>query len=658
MQDDQAWGKVIKELKSRLPVNQDLKSQLRQELLGDHHLQDVSLHGLPADDSHNRNYRRRAYYFRVMCAIVAVACIVLVSIWGMRDNSKQVTASSLHLYDQYSVLEQLGNETSEGMAEYDGILYLPMKEKGLFQLDSKKLTKLIDGNINYVRVSPDGKSLAYVQDGSLYVYDIKSATAQLLLSSGDLLGELSFPSWSPDGKEMLFVSQQKANNYGEIMRLTIADKQWEKVTIGYYPAYVSGQDGIFFERNNEIVYRDLATNVEQVFDSGTSPAVSNDGAYVAYIKSEGTSKVQNLWIADTNFTTKKQITSNQLVDYAYDPDTGEYLEGKQQAQYTLEQPVWSNQDNRLYVYKVFHTNETWRKLTRLQLSTVKLTPSDTVGNSIAALIYRDEEYAHSFFNYDPGYLKGTSPRQVGYHINSSEQQGDKTIVNADTYLAYYDPYYRIEKQRYTVEDTNMGYKISAMESIESLEITDREEGIYLTKYAPGEDDVVSSNSNKPPKERTLLLHHDDIPSEQGWVNGNVNSLQYNEAEQHLFATLSRTRGDETKIVLLDYDLRTKAFKEDVVWNGRSTAQTSLLQISPDQRYAAITVELGDHPSDIMILELSTGKIISMTEQVQGINNYSLVSRYWNEDKFIFYAETKTRDVFFSYNPSLKSMTTN
>lgn len=649
MRKNEAWEQIVEQLKQSLPVDQELKRSLRASLLnvekvdGDHLTKDA----LIDEATSLRGGRQLGRYWKWGLVAAVAASILLTLIWTMKEEDNHVLASSLHLFEQYSIQEQLGNERSEGMAEYNGIVYLPMKEKGLYQLNENKLTKLIDGNINYVRVSPDGEQLIYVQQDELYLYSLKDRKSQLLLSQGKDLGSLSTPTWSADGKQLLFVS--KGKDLTEIVSMTLANKQWQKVTTGNSPSYVAGKEGIFFERNKQIIYLDLNTKEEKVLDSGRSPAVSNDGSYVAYIKSEGDPEVQNLWIADSNFTTKKQITSNELMDYAFDPNTGEYIEGKQQARYTLDQPVWSNEDNRLYIYKVFHTNETWRKLTRLQLSTVKLTPSDIVGNSIAALIYRDEEYAHSFFSYDPGYLKGTNPRQVGYRILNSVQQGDKTIVDADTYLANADPYYQIDKQRYIVEDTKTGYKISALESRGWLEITDQNDGIYLTKYAPGEDNVVSSNTNEKPKEKTLLLHHGDIPQQQGWTNGAITSLQYNEKQQHLFFALSRTAGKDTKIMLFDYDLKKKAFKDYTIWQGNGTGQTVLLQINEEQRYAAVKISLEHERGDLLIVDLASNNTFSMADYTEQDGSV-LVPRYWNNDKYIFYAEEENRDIFYSYHP--------
>lgn len=644
MREDQAWDQIVEQLKQSLPVDQELKRSLRAQLLTSGETVGDNLNRVA--DSRRQVYKR-GQLLKWAIVVVTAASIVLTLFWSMKKEDHQVLASSLHLFEQYSIQEQLGNEQSEGMAEYNGILYLPMKEKGLYQLNENKLTKLIDGNIKYVRVSPNGEQLIYVQQDELYLYSIKDGQSELLIRQGKGLGKLGSPTWSEDGKELLYVSREKDST--EIVSMTLADKQWQKITTGESPNYVAGHEGIFFERNNQIIYLDLITKEEKVLDFGKNPAVSNDGSYVAYIKSEGEPEMQNLWIADSNFKTKKQITSNQLMDYAYDPNTGEYMEGKQQARYTLDQPVWSNEDNRLYVYKIFHTNETWRKLTRLELSTVKLTPSDIVGNSIAALIYRDEEYAHSFFSYDPGYLKGTNPRQIGYHINDSVQQGTKTSVDADTYLANADPYYQIEKQRYTVEDTKTGYKISALESLGWMEITDQKDGIYLTKYAPGEDNVVSSNTSEKPKEKTLLLPHDHIPQQQGWTNGAITSLQYNEKQQHLFFALSRTAGKDTRIVLFDYDLKKKAFKDYTIWQGNGIGQTVLLQINEKQHYAAVNISLEHQRGDLLIVDLANNRTFSMADYTEQDGNI-LVPRYWNNDKFIFYAEEENRDIFYSYHP--------
>lgn len=76
------------------------------------------------------------------------------------------------------------------------------------------------------------------------------------------------------------------------------------------------------ERNNKVVLRSLADNKERVIDSGRFPAVSPDGSYVAYVRTEHTEKavapnakvaedIDNVWVADTGgLHTKRRVTAN------------------------------------------------------------------------------------------------------------------------------------------------------------------------------------------------------------------------------------------------------------------------------------------------------------------------------------------------------------
>ncbi|CAH0121929.1 Tol-Pal system protein TolB [Paenibacillus sp. CECT 9249] len=623
--NDLQWNDTVKRLKEGLPVNEELKEQLRNSFM--------------------RN-RKKKYLLRWTVIAAALLCLVMLNtVWQSEQSIPKVEAASLQLSNQFSLIEQLGKENSAGVAEYEGTIYFPLQEKGLYAYGNHGFHKLADGDIRFVRVSPNGKQLVYVQEGSLYLYEVDLKTNRLLLQGGKEQGFYETPSWSPDGTRIAFVKRMEFNEHDEenlpglIAELDVKKGEIDYIAEGMYPSYVSGRNTLFFERNNKIISRNLNNGEETVLDAGKYPAVSNDGSYVAYVKSQGEPLLEDVWIADTNFKTKKQLTENQLAE-AWDRQTGEMIEGKQQARYTFEQPTWSRDDRTLFVYKIFHTNEVWKKLMRFELTTAKPEPEDIVKGSIQALIYRDEDYAHSFFSYDPGYLKGTSPRQIGYKLIDSGKLDGETFVDAETYLSYADPYYQIIKTRYFLSDGPKGYRIDNMEEKVDIEISMWGEAIYKTVNGV--------------REQQPLLELKDLPKKDKWTDEEICNIVYQESTETLWFTLKRKQDAVTALSLLSYDIEEKQFKEiDTFHEAQSS---SMMIIDDEQKYVAIDMEINGN-KDTVVYHLHRGQKTILSRQIQGIAPQAVHVRFWENGKLIFYTETEDRDVFFRFDPETNNIDT-
>lgn len=109
----------------------------------------------------------------------------------------------------------------------DGRHYIVMAGGFLWQqpLDGKPATRLFNGNA-FMRnpvYSPDGRKLAYVasENGKrrLDVYDIESRQVKTLFSVGGAEWPL-FPSWSPDGRQIVF---QHSSSIGAAVPLIVID---------------------------------------------------------------------------------------------------------------------------------------------------------------------------------------------------------------------------------------------------------------------------------------------------------------------------------------------------------------------------------------------------------------------------------------------------
>ncbi|BBI33389.1 TolB family protein [Cohnella abietis] len=627
--NDIQWESLMKDLKTKLPVNEELKDNLRQSFV-------------------NKRSKQQHHYRKSLISIAAlILCLVLLStLWPNDKAVPKAQAASLHFFNSFSLMEQLGKENSSGMAEYKGTIYLPMKNRGLYAYDKKGLYKLEAGNINFVRVSPSGDELVYVKDGSLYIYEISSKTSRTLLKSAASQEMLETPSWSEDGSRILYVIKKTSdgvssktedgsdNSTGQISEINVKKGTIKEMTTGSYPSYISGHNAIIFENNNKIIRRSLVDGKESVLDSGQYPSVSNDGAYIAYIKMQGEPALQDIWVADSDFKTSKQVSHNMLVD-AWDSDTGEPIEGKQQPRYTFEEPVWSSDSRQLFVYKVFHTNVVWKKLMQFEVSETIAPPEAIVAGSIQALIYRDEDYAHSFFSYDPGYLKGTSPRQVGYKIIKSGQQNGKEFVDADTYLSYANPFYQIVTTRYWVSKGESGYLIDGMEELNNQVVSASSESVNM-----------STNDEAPQPIFALK----DIPQETNWVNDKIFNIVYQESKGTVFFTLNRQKGNQMRLVLLKYEVGSKQFSEIATLG--EVEDSGLMIMDSEQKYVAVEVQIKGK-EDTIVYDLDRHKMSMLSEEILGEKAMAVHTRFWNDGKLTFYAEMEGRDGFFQFNPESK-----
>ncbi|RJE87464.1 hypothetical protein D3P07_14100 [Paenibacillus sp. 1011MAR3C5] len=613
--NDKELDVLMEDFKSKLPVNEQLKAELR-----------------PTFNQRPVRLRRSR---RIWAGTVAlILCLVIAgNMWFNNSSVPRAEAATLHFSQSFSLLEQLGEENSSGMAEYGGIVYLPLKDRGLYAYDKKGLYPLIAGNIEFVRVSPSGKELVYVEDGSLRLYEIDSKSSRNLLMRASSQERLETPAWSPDGSRILFVQKETGGHEAKsrIIELELKSNSVKEIAVGEYPSYLADQKSILFENENKIISKNLDNGQEKVLDSGRYPAISNDGAYIAYVKTQGEPALEDIWVADSDFKTSKQVTRNSLAD-AWDPNTGQLIKGKQQPRYTFEEPVWSSDSRQLFAYKVFHTNVVWKKLMQFEVSDKIASPEEVVAGSIQALIYRDEDFAHSFFSYDPGYLKGTSPRQVGYRILNSGQENGKTFVDANTYLSYSDPYYEIQSTRYWLSKGDRGYLIDAMEEINNQVIS----------FSNGEVALTADNDASQFK---FALK--DLPVEGDWTNGDIYSLVYEETTGDVYFTLNRQKQQQSRMDLLKYESDTKKFAE--IASLGETDTTHLMIMDSEQRYVAVEMLINGN-EDIVVYDLKRQKKQVLSEVVLGANIESVHTRFWMNGQLIYFSHMEGRDVFLQYDP--------
>ncbi|GEM_PF-4885785 len=640
------WEKTMERLKEQLPVNEELKRKLHAALL--------------------RKRRQGRIWRGALAGITAAALLLGSFVVKPWEREAHVLAASLHIASQFTLSQQLGKENSVAAAEFGDFRYYAVEEDGIYAQHNNGLELLVPGGAEAVAVSPDGGKLAYTRSGDVYVYDIKRDQNRLLHKSEGAEKYLS-PVWSPSGERIAVVKltvderepgsgqgkEEQADELnqpeiegksvaGDIMEVEVKDGKTHFIGVGTSPTYVSGQRTLVFEREGAIMSINLKTKEERKLAEGRYPSVSPDGNYVAFVVNRGNPAMEDLWIADIDLQTRKRLIENQPAD-AWDRNTGEIIEGKQQALFTLEQPVWSWNGSSLLVYKTFHTNEVHRNLVRLEVTDQEPTPEDIVAGSIEALIYRDEEYAHSFFSYDPGYLKGTSPRQVGYSIIASGEKDGVRYVDAETYLSYFDPYMAIQKTRYFLSEGEMGYRIDDMLDLSYTELSVWGDGIYRSI-----DGV---------REEEPLLKSSELPKADGWGNNGLDSLYYRESDKTLWLTLKREKEGQSALSLISYDFTKKQWTE---WSSYENARSHMLLVDDDGGHVSMDLtmyenadfndgEEADSRAEVVVYDVSKRQDTLLSKGIEGIPPDDVNTRFWKNGVLVYYAEVGGRDVFLSYH---------
>ncbi len=191
-------------------------------------------------------------------------------------------------------------------------------------------------------VSKDG-TLAFItksgENDALHLYDVKKLEKVETIRFKNLV-VLGSPSWSPDGKRIVFSSIDKGGN-NDLYLYDIQDRSLLKLTDDFYddrdPSWCPTGDVIAFSSDrtpfgaqgkyNLFTY-DLSTGgisfVTHSDDNYYAPSWSRDGRWLAFTSDAGGS--QNIWmmdvsVADPQARAMKRITN--FVTGAYDPSWGD-----------------------------------------------------------------------------------------------------------------------------------------------------------------------------------------------------------------------------------------------------------------------------------------------------------------------------------------------
>ena len=148
----------------------------------------------------------------------------------------------------------------------------------LINLDGQSETGKIIGEGSEAVWSPDGKSIAFVNQYQIYIMDADGNNIRQLTN---ISGHPWRPAWSPDGQKIAFVVS------GEIFTINIDGTDQEKIDLG---------EGSF-----------------------SNPAWSSDGTRIAYMKdSDGFSFAYSLYVANIDGSERSEITN--IAYYSTAPD--------------------------------------------------------------------------------------------------------------------------------------------------------------------------------------------------------------------------------------------------------------------------------------------------------------------------------------------------
>jgi Tol biopolymer transport system component len=334
-----------------------------------------------------------------------------VLLWNLLPGQTvpRVNAADLKLKMQFNTVQQLGQETSVAAAMDKDTTYYAVPKQGIYRQHGLTFERIVTGDVSAIALSPDGKQLAYVEEHELHIWDADTNQTKLVVEAPVPLGELA---WSHDGNRLAYVRHDPATD--TVWEIQLASGEQRYLAKGSSPSYYPNGEQVLYAKQEWIYTLDLESGQEKLWGEGKSPVISPDGSYVLYVRKDGSElKLEDVWIADLDRKTEQKITRNRLMD-AW--ENGQPKEGALQPSYWLEGLAWSTDGQSVVLYQVMETNMLSRKLVRYTLTEKEAGPEEVVGQAIEALIYRDERHAHDFFSYDPGYLKGTSPRQVGYTI--------------------------------------------------------------------------------------------------------------------------------------------------------------------------------------------------------------------------------------------------
>ncbi|KUK08692.1 MAG: Periplasmic component of the Tol biopolymer transport system [Caldanaerobacter subterraneus] len=628
----------LNRLKELIPVNYQLKESLKKRF-------------------------KRNRWKKIGVAIIAAAAILLMvfsfGIKNLQDNLiTKVNAEELKIINQISFIS-LGNINAGKIAEYNGTIYIPLYDKGIYKYDNKGFKKIIDKTSGEVGISLDGTKLVFTtrtSDGknAIYIKDLKTGKETKIIESKDRDTYYSDPGFSPDGNKVIYTEQiivpRETHGFevkeSNINAIDLKSLKVTKLADGSCGSFVKTEDAIVFERDNKIIYKNLKDGSEKIIDEGKNPSVSPNGYYIAYEKYEPqkekvedmnvTVSMNNIWIADAaSFTTKKQVTLN--VPKRIPP---EVLKEKIQnyvtsSLYTYYWPVWSSDSKSIFVLK--NLNEDIRgntmQLMKIELSREELTPEEVVKKFLQAIIVRDEDFARVLMKNPPTIMTVSSPHPVAYEILGSGTEDGKPYVDASlTYGYIMNGYCSVNKSRYYLSPDSNGYIIDSIKDLGTVEFIEKNGTFYKI-----ENNV-----------ETKLFDSGEIPKEilPDNLNAHSTALTYSPKTNTIFFTMQTNDRSQSRII--SYDISHRAFK--LIDSLENTIIPDIKVDSSGKYLAVLAYNDTSQQSNTYVYNLKTGEREDLRSRFEDTKIEEISPQFWQQDKLIFQISLKEGFLYYVYDP--------
>jgi len=274
------------------------------------------------EERHHRAARRKKFGALAVAAMVGIVAVVAI-VWSMDgdDGADGTTPATVGVgtdaeqgpyVDDYLIDLTTGRSTLFADLDLTGDLDVSpdgtsiTSEKGkviaVADLDGTNVrefdaTRRADPEgVNAPRWSPDGRTIVYQVDGrnekigNLFALDVASGKVTRLTDLEQISSGLWYmsPSYSPDGRSILFTSPSTGNDDRQVWHL------WSIPASGGEPT---------------LVLRDAGMG-----------EYSPDGDTIAYTRVSGDAEFGGLWIANADGSDRRQLVAGELVLPRWSPD--------------------------------------------------------------------------------------------------------------------------------------------------------------------------------------------------------------------------------------------------------------------------------------------------------------------------------------------------
>jgi WD40 repeat protein len=651
----------LSRLKDSIEINRELQTNLRKEL------ETLQL-------NRRRRSRRRWSVTAVTAAVIAIAVF-----FSTISGPSEVSAASLRVSSQISFAE-IGAVNPLGAAEYGGTIYIPVFGKGLYVYDTQGMHQISFREINEISISPDGKSLAWSSGGTVGIYDTQSKKwKELQKGGGDGTVYFENPSWETNSR-LLFVRREIAprethgfeTKSSEIMEFDMKSGTQRKLADGSFPSFAKGKDLLVYQKDSDtgshIVTRRLDGGEEHILDSGRFPSVSPNGKYVSYVKMEQNRRelkpgasvvinVPNVWIADTDGSSKKALTENtpwvkqdeQQWAKSLDTSKGVPYVLAVDGMYSYYNPSWSSDSGSIFVVKGKNAEGSKMTLNRIDLTKKVLPAEETVKAFERAAIRHDDDFARSLLKNPTDYMYVSNPHRISFRVlGSGEENGQEYVDVEETWGNTSQPHASIGKVRYLLEKKDHGgYQINRMENLK--------DGV-LVQQMPDESVVLEKESG-----RTVLFKPNDIPDEvKPDGKWRLASLAYESQSNSILFTV-QSLGQDTGVSLVRYDISSQSFtlieRISRIGTSKNLGVENLI-VSPDGLYAALDLFSEDEAparSHVLVYDLKNKKADVLDDKFAGTVVDGTHSFYMEGSTLYFTMTTTGFQLQYSWDAGKKKL---